>query len=140
MHSAGRAATIKRITEIRKGAAMSTHSMPWTLLASTRQRSTSWMSARASWAGLAIISMWLAVLFVGVFGGNIQQAGASGTSSVPVVVVVAIVALIGTYAVGRRAFTASSADEETRRALELERQALVARAAEVSELRAKLSG
>lgn len=60
------------------------------------------------WAGLAIIAMWVAVLFVGIFGGNIVSQTPGGTSSsVPVVVVVAGVALIGTLVVGRRAFTAN---------------------------------
>ena len=56
---------------------------------------SAWLYARPLWAGLSIIAMWLAVLFVGIFGGNIVHTSAGGdSSSVPVVVVVAIVAMI----------------------------------------------
>jgi hypothetical protein len=85
--------------------------------------------------------MWLAVLFVGVFGGSIESSSPGGsTSSVPVVVVVAVGALIATYVIGRRAFAATAFDEDVRRALEEERRARERLAAEVSELRAKLPG
>ncbi|MGZ4223278.1 MAG: hypothetical protein ACXVH3_19360 [Solirubrobacteraceae bacterium] len=76
--------------------------------------------------------MWLAVLFVGIFGGNIIRTTAGGTSSsVPVVVVVALVALLGTLVVGRRAFTVTSASDDLCRALEDEQQARTELAEEV---------
>jgi len=103
--------------------------------------SSSWLRARELWGGLAIISMWLAVLFVGVFGGNIVSSSSSGSSSsVPVVVVVAVAALLGTVGVGRRAFVVTPANDDLRKALEDERQAREQLASEVSDLRAKLSG
>jgi hypothetical protein len=119
---------------------MATQPARSTHLLGSRPRSPVWLTARPLWAGLAIISMWLAVLFVGVFGGNIESSSPGGNaSSVPVVVVVAGVALIATYVVGRRAFIAGPADEDLRRALEEERQARERLAAEVSELRTKAS-
>jgi hypothetical protein len=52
------------------------------------------------WAGLAIAAMWIAVLFVGVYGPDIESTSAGGnTSSVPVAVVVAGCAMIGTILV-----------------------------------------
>jgi hypothetical protein len=57
------------------------------------------------WGTVAIATMWLAVLFVGVFGSNIVVNDSSGSSSSwPVVVVVAFFALLGTVPVARRAF------------------------------------
>ncbi len=59
-----------------------------------------WYQSRALWAGCSIVAMWLAVLFVGVFGGNIVSSTPGGSSSsVPVVVVVALCALIATSVV-----------------------------------------
>jgi hypothetical protein len=63
---------------------------------------------QAPWAGLAITSIWLAVLFIGLWGGDIVN-GANGStgqagSSVPTVVVVAPCALIATVVIARRAF------------------------------------
>jgi uncharacterized transporter YbjL len=60
---------------------------------------------REFWGGLTLLAMWLAVLFVGIFGGNIVNTQAGGeSSSVPVVAVVAVVALLATISVGRWAF------------------------------------
>ena len=60
---------------------------------------------REVWGGLTLIVIWLAVLFVGIFGGNVQTADAGGGgSSFPVVVVVALIALFATISVGRWAF------------------------------------
>ena len=64
------------------------------------------------WAGLSIITMWLAVLFVGLFGGDIVNTSGPGgsTSSVPVVVVLLPFVLPATIVAARRGFT--SAPEE----------------------------
>ena len=56
------------------------------------------------WGAVAIAVMWLAVLFVGVYGPNIVINNSSGYSSVPSVLVVAFFALLGTVPVARRAF------------------------------------
>ena len=64
-----------------------------------------WFRVPALWAGLSIVTMWLAVLFVGVFGGNILSSTPGGTStSVPVVVAVIPFVLIATIVVARRGF------------------------------------
>ena len=102
--------------------------------------SGSWLHARELWGGVAIISMWLAVLFVGIFGGNVVKSSPGGeSSSWPVVVVVAVVALIGTVVVGRRAFAVAPASDDVDKAIKDERDAREQLAAEVSDLRAKIS-
>jgi hypothetical protein len=60
---------------------------------------------RETWAGLAIIVIWLAVLFSAVFGGNIVTSDAGGSSStVPSAIVVALFASIATAAVAKHGF------------------------------------
>lgn len=104
-----------------------------------RSSSPSLLTSRTLWGGLAVIAMWLAVLFVGVFGENIVKTSAGGgSSSVPVVTVVALFALLGTVAVARQAFRASSASDDLRTVIENEQHALEQLAAEVSDLQRKL--
>src|ERR1700757_4710402 len=76
-----------------------------------RAPSPSWISARALWAGLSIMTMWLAVLFAGIFGQDIASTSAGGATSVPVVVLMLPFVLPATIAVARRGFTASGTDE-----------------------------
>jgi hypothetical protein len=67
--------------------------------------STDWLYARALWAGVSITIMWLAVLFVGMFGGDIVSSTPGGTStSVPVVVALLPFVLPATIVVARRGF------------------------------------
>ncbi len=56
------------------------------------------------WASLTIVAMWLAVLFVGVFGGNMVFATPPDVTTIPSAIVVAIFAAIGTSAVAKRVF------------------------------------
>jgi hypothetical protein len=57
------------------------------------------------WASVSIAVMWLAVLFVGVFAGDMTFNDAStGVTVIPSAVGVALFASIGTVAVARRAF------------------------------------
>jgi hypothetical protein len=57
--------------------------------------------------------MWLAVLFVGVFGENILSNTPGGTStSVPVVVAVVPFALVATIVVAKRGFRESDSRQE----------------------------
>jgi hypothetical protein len=57
------------------------------------------------WGALAIVPMWLAVLFVGVYGGHMIFHSSSGDgSTIPSAVAVAVFATIGTSAVAKRAF------------------------------------
>ena len=58
-----------------------------------------------TWATLAIVVMWLAVLFSAVFGPNIVNTSAGGdTSSVPSAIVVALFAFLATWVVARYGF------------------------------------
>jgi hypothetical protein len=71
-------------------------------------KSPSW-SARLlvpeMWASLAIVAMWMSVLFTAIFGPNIETHGAGGDSSlVPSAVAVALFASLGTWAVARNGF------------------------------------
>jgi len=60
---------------------------------------------REMWATLAIVAMWVAVLFVGVYGGEATFHGVdSSFSSVPSGVFVALFAAIGTGSVAKRVF------------------------------------
>ncbi len=81
------------------------------------------LRSRAFWGGVGLVAIWLSVLFVGVFGGNIVNTGVSGSySSVPVVVVVVVVALLATMSVGHWALRPSRREEEARRSVEDERR------------------
>ena len=64
-----------------------------------------WWYAPEIWATVAIVAMWLAVLFVGVYGGDMTFHGAdSSGSSIPAGVAVALFAAIGTASVAKRVF------------------------------------
>jgi hypothetical protein len=84
----------------------------------------SWLHARTLWAGLSIITMWLAVLFVGVFGGDfVSSTSATELTKIPVVVFLLPFVLPATIVVGRRGFTSTpdgrrGAPEEAARARE----------------------
>jgi len=58
------------------------------------------MQNKYFWAGLSIVTMWLAVLFVGVFGPTMDAGGPTGATGIPVALtVVAFFAVIGTILV-----------------------------------------
>lgn len=72
-------------------------------------------SSREGWASrvlvpemfatAAIVAMWVAVLFVGVYGGDLSFHNAdSSWSTIPSVVLVALFAAIGTGSVAKRVF------------------------------------
>lgn len=95
--------------------------------------SGSWLRAPALWAGLSIMTMWLAVLFVGVFGGNILSSTPGGTStSVPVVVALLPFVLPATIVAARRGFKAAVEEQQQTAA-----QAQEDVAADRSDLRTK---
>lgn len=79
---------------------------------STDKRSHSGIASqlliREVWGALAIVAMWLAVLFVGVYGADVVTA--DGTR-IPSAIFVAIFASLATWAVARRAFGRSSPPE-----------------------------
>lgn len=57
------------------------------------------------WATVAITAMWLAVLFVGVYGGDATfHSVDSSSSTIPSAVFVALFAAIGTGSVAKRVF------------------------------------
>ena len=59
----------------------------------------------AFWGTLAIVAMWLAVLFDGVFGGDMVFSDpTNGTTTIPSSVLVALFAVIGTASVAKRVF------------------------------------
>lgn len=59
----------------------------------------------AFWGTLAIVVMWLAVLFDGVFGNDMFFHSVDGsTTTIPSAVLVALFAVIGTASVAKRVF------------------------------------
>jgi hypothetical protein len=57
------------------------------------------------WASLAIVVMWLSVLFDAVFGPDIVTNGVAGDSStVPSAVALALFAFLGTWVVAKHGF------------------------------------
>ena len=56
------------------------------------------------WATLSIVTMWLAVLFDGIFGGDMTFSNPPNTTTIPSAVLIALFAVIGTSAVAKRAF------------------------------------
>jgi len=57
------------------------------------------------WATVAIVAMWVAVLFVGVFGGDMTfESVDSSVTTMPAGVAVALFAAIGTGSVAKRVF------------------------------------
>ena len=72
-------------------------------------RASGGMAARlfvpAFWGTLAIVAMWLAVLFDGIYGGNIISTGTDGSvTNIPSAVVLGLFAVIGTSSVAKRTF------------------------------------
>jgi len=69
------------------------------------QAGSRWFTVREIWGTAAIMIMWLAVLFTGVYGGNAVFTGADGsTTQLPAALFVAFFAFLATAAVARRAF------------------------------------
>jgi hypothetical protein len=63
------------------------------------------MTKKWIWASVAISSMWIAVLFVGLFGPVLETENAAGDrATVPVGVVVALCALVATIVVAAVGF------------------------------------
>ena len=59
----------------------------------------------AFWGAVTIVAMWLAVLFDGVFGGDMVFSNpGSGPTVIPSAVAVALFAFVGTASVAKRAF------------------------------------
>ena len=58
----------------------------------------------AFWGTLAIVMMWLAVLFDGIFGGEMVFNSPPNVTTMPSAVPVALFAVIGTISVAKRVF------------------------------------
>ena len=59
----------------------------------------------AFWGTVAIVAMWLAVLFDGAFGGDmIFSNPTNGSTTIPSAALVALFAVIGTASVAKRVF------------------------------------
>ena len=84
---------------------MSTISHPPTGAVEERDRWSGRLQVREMWASLAIVVMWLAVLFDAVFGPDIVTSSAGGDmAKIPSAVVVALFASLATWAVARYGF------------------------------------
>jgi hypothetical protein len=74
-----------------------------------RDGSASRALAREVWATVAIVSMWVAVLFVGVYGGEATfRSVDSSVTTVPAGVFVALFAAFGTGSVAKRVWGRAS--------------------------------
>jgi hypothetical protein len=73
-----------------------------------RRHWSSQLLVREMWASLAIVVIWLAVLFTAVFGpdivANSGTAGVGTSTSTPSAVVVALFAFLSTWVVARYGF------------------------------------
>jgi hypothetical protein len=78
-------------------------------------RSSPWLHSRAFWAVISIIAMWLAVLFVGIFGGDFVSSSTNGFTKIPVVVFLLPFVLPATVVVARRGFTSDAAERAAAR-------------------------
>ena len=63
------------------------------------------LSIREMWASLAIVAIWLAVLFDGIFGPNLVSTTAGGDSTtLPSAILVALFASLATIPVAKYGF------------------------------------
>jgi hypothetical protein len=85
---------------------MSTLSAQAPPAAPERERWYARVLVRDMWASLAIVSMWLTVLFDALSGPDLVASSATngGTTSIPSAVIVALFAYLGTRVVARYGF------------------------------------
>jgi hypothetical protein len=63
------------------------------------------------WGAISIVAMWLTVLFVGIFGGNLTSVSAAGSvTNVPSSIILALFAVIGTASIAKRVFRRGDVD------------------------------
>jgi uncharacterized membrane protein len=88
---------------------MTTTAMQGQSVRSGRDGWASRILVREMWATVAIVAMWVAVLFVGVYGGDATfHSVDSSSSTIPSGVLVALFAAIGTGSVAKRVFGRTS--------------------------------
>jgi hypothetical protein len=71
---------------------------------SSVEKRSVWLDARDLWTALAIVTIWLAVLFVGVFGPDFVSVNNGSTTTIPSGIGVAFFALFATMAVAKHGF------------------------------------
>jgi hypothetical protein len=69
-----------------------------------RPQWTELLRIRELWAGVAIVAMWLAVLFDAVFGPSFLSTSGASTTTIPSAWGVALFAFLGTASLARYAF------------------------------------
>ena len=74
------------------------------LSAGAERRGELWWQSTQIWGAVSIVSMWLATLFVGIYGKDIVSSSADSGVTVPSVAVVAICAVIGTVSIAHAVF------------------------------------
>ena len=57
------------------------------------------MQNKYGWAGFSIAAIWVAVMIVGVYGGDFRTESINDTTEIPIVLMVAALAMIATIAV-----------------------------------------
>jgi hypothetical protein len=92
-----------------EGATMSSAPLAVTPTGREERTMRAWWESTQVWAGLATVSMWMAVLFDGVFGADLTSTTNNAstnttTTTVPSVIAVAICALLATIAIAHAAF------------------------------------
>lgn len=71
----------------------------------TQPLASRWLTARELWGAVAMVTMWIAVLFTAIYGGDAIFTSTDGSSSrLPSAVFVALFAFLASASVAKRAF------------------------------------
>lgn len=95
------------------------------------------LRSRQLWAAVAIVSMWMTVLFVGLYGPDfVDESAGGGRMEVPSSVAIGLFALVGTVIFAIVAFRGGGTESETLEArIEAERVRLLDLEHELAQLR-----